>query len=155
MKVGELCGNNPVFTVGSRQSLREAAQLMREKRVGALVVVDDSSRRPVGMLTDRDIVVAVVAVQGAVPDAIRAGDAMSTPLASLREDDGVLDAAARMRQCGVRRLAVLDSHGRLAGIVALDDLLAAVSAGLSDLSEALRRGRRQELEARPAAGGVR
>lgn len=154
MKVGELCGN-PVFTIGVRQSLREAAQLMREKRVGALVVVDDPARRPVGMLTDRDIVVAVVAVPGAVPEAIRAGDAMTTPLASLGEDEGVLEAAARMRQCGVRRLAVLSAGGALAGIVALDDLLAAVSAGLSDLSEALRRGRRQELESRPNAGGAR
>lgn len=149
MKIGELCSRE-VVTIEGGATLREAALLMRNKHVGALVVVQASGglTRPVGLLTDRDIVVAVLAVAGARPEGIRAGDAMSQPLAVAREEDGVFEAIATMRDKAVRRLPVVSRDGALAGIVTLDDLLHVVSTELANLAEALRWERKRELAAR-------
>jgi len=131
-------------------SLREAALLMRNRHVGALVVVEKKAgvTRPVGVLTDRDIVVAVIAVPGARPEAIRVADAMTTQLAVAREDDGLFEIAQRMSERAVRRLPVVAADGGLKGIVTLDDVLRVVSAELGQLAEGLRWGRMRERETR-------
>ena len=151
MKLRELCGANVVL-VDPLASLREAALLMRNSHVGALVVAERKGAvaRPVGILTDRDIVVAVIAVPGASPEGIRVGDAMSTPLAFAREDDGIFEAVAVMRERAVRRLPVVARDGSLLGIVTLDDLLLVISTELANLSEALRWSRKRELAQRKA-----
>jgi len=127
-------------------SLREAALLMRNAHVGALVVVETKNgvRRPVGILTDRDIVVAVIAVPGARPEGIHVGDAMSTGLALAREDEGVYEAVRRMSEHGVRRLPVIGADGALKGIVTLDDVMRVLGTELAQLAEALRWGRMHE-----------
>jgi CBS domain-containing protein len=124
---------------------------MREQHVGALVVVEtrDGVERPVGILTDRDIVVAVVAVPGARPEGIRVADAMSTDVAVAREDDGLFEAVARMSERAVRRLPVVGPDGGLKGIVSLDDVLRMLAAELGQLAEALRWGRMRERSKRP------
>lgn len=132
-------------------SLREASLLMRDRHVGALVVVDkkDGVARPVGILTDRDIVVAVIAVPGARPEGIRVADAMSKALAVAREDDGIFEAVQRMSERAVRRLPVVGPDGGLKGIVTLDDVLRVLATELGQLAEALRWGRMREREKRP------
>lgn len=150
MKVREFFSPN-VALAESGASLREASLLMRDRHVGALVVVDkkDGVTRPVGILTDRDIVVAVLAVPGARPEGIRVADAMSTNLAVTREDDGIFEAVQRMSERAVRRLPVVGPDGGLKGIVTLDDVLRVLATELGQLAEALRWGRMREREKRP------
>jgi CBS domain-containing protein len=149
VKVRDFCSRT-VAVIEPEATLREAALRMRNGHVGALVVVarEDGAARPVGMLTDRDIVVAVVAVPGARPEGIRAGDVMSRELLSSREDEGVFEAARTMSEHGVRRLPVLAADGSLAGIVTLDDVLRVLAGELGNLAGALRRGREREAGAR-------
>jgi CBS domain-containing protein len=147
--VRDLCSPQ-VVTAEPGASLREAALQMRNQHVGALVVVEkkDGVARPVGILTDRDIVVAVIAVPGARPEGIRVGDAMTTELATAREDDGLFEAVQRMSERSVRRLPVVGADGGLKGIVTLDDVLRVLGAELGQLAEGLRWGRMREREKR-------
>ena len=149
MKARDLCSPQ-VVTAEPGASLREAALAMRNQHVGALVVVEkkDGVPRPVGILTDRDIVVAVIAVPGARPEGIRVGDAMTTELVTAREDDGLFEVVQRMSERSVRRLPVVGADGGLKGIVTLDDVLRVLSAELGQLAEALRWGRMRERETR-------
>jgi CBS domain-containing protein len=132
MNVGELC-NREVILAYRDTRLVEAARLMREHHVGSLVVVVDrlSERVPVGILTDRDIVVAVIAKE-LDPRTLTAGEVMSRELFSVREEDGIADALRLMRERGIRRLPVLTHSGALAGIVTIDDLLELVAEELGD-----------------------
>ncbi|WP_184228931.1 CBS domain-containing protein [Paraburkholderia youngii] len=134
MNAGTICTRD--VTICRRQAtILEAAQLMREQHVGDLVVVETIGGHsvPVGMLTDRDIVLAIVAKQ-ANPEKIFVNDVMSSPPALVAEGDDFWLAASRMRLNGVRRLPVVDTAGALTGIVTLDDLLEAVAGLLSELS---------------------
>ncbi|MBB5415335.1 CBS domain-containing protein [Paraburkholderia sp. JPY171] len=108
---------------------------MREQHVGDIVVVETIGGRsvPVGMLTDRDIVLAIVAKQ-ANSEKIFVNDVMSSPPALVDAGDDLWLAASRMRLNGVRRLPVVDAAGALTGIVSLDDLLEAVAGLLSELA---------------------
>jgi CBS domain-containing protein len=155
MKVGDFCSPHVVLAEPGA-SLREAALAMRERHVGALVVVEkkDGVTRPVGILTDRDIVVAVLAVPGARPEAIRVADAMSAPLAMARADEGLFEAVQRMAERAVRRLPVVGADGGLKGIVSLDDVLRVLAAELGQHAEALRWGRMREREKRAPPVGA-
>ncbi len=149
MKVLELCSRDPAV-IEPRATLREAALEMRNRHVGALVVVERaaSGRRPVGIVTDRDIVVAVLAVPGARPEGIRVLDVMPPRLFTAREDDGVFDALQTMRESGVRRLPVIAADGALRGIVTADDLLRVLADELAGLAEAFRVGGERERASR-------
>jgi len=149
MRVRDLCSPQ-VVTAEPGASLREAALAMRNQHVGALVVVEkqEGVTRPVGILTDRDIVVAVIAVPGARPEGIRVGDAMSTDVAVAREDEGLFEVARRMSERAVRRLPVVGTDGALKGIVSTDDLLRVIATELGELAEGLRWGRMRERETR-------
>lgn len=149
MRVGDFCSTD-VVTVGPQASLREAALLMRNRHVGALVVVERKGgiEQPAGILTDRDIVVAVIAVPGARPEGIRAVDAMSQPVVLAREDDSVFEAVETMQRKAVRRLPVVGADGSLRGMVTLDDVLRVLTAELGGLAQALRWGRKRELDRR-------
>jgi CBS domain-containing protein len=146
MKVREFCSKE-VVTVEPLASLREASIVMRNKHVGALVVVEreNDGSRPVGIITDRDIIVAVIAVPGARPEGIRVCDAMSTRLAVAREDDGVFEAVQTMSERGVRRLPVVDAKGALCGIVTADDVQRVVSTEMANLATALKKGKEREV----------
>jgi CBS domain-containing protein len=148
VQVKDFCSRE-VATVEPLASLRSASLLMRNRHVGTLVVVDDS-RRPTGIITDRDIVVAVIAVPGARPEGIRVCDAMQTALALVGEDDGVFEAVQKMRDRGVRRLPVVARDGTLAGIVSADDVLGVLCSELARLVGALGRAAgREATERRP------
>ena len=149
MKVLDFCSRK-VVTEEPTASLRSASLAMRNAHVGALVVVERKGgvTRPIGILTDRDIVVAVVAFPGARPEAIQVCDAMSARVAVARADEGVFEAVATMRDRAVRRLPVVDIDGSLVGIVTLDDLLMVISTELANLAEASRWGRKREAASR-------
>ena len=149
MKVGEFCTRH-VSTIAPDADLREAARLMRNEHVGALVVVERSAgaMHPVGILTDRDIVVSVIAVQGTAPEHIRVRDIMSDKLATIRDSDGFTEAVQAMFDRGVRRLPVLAANGTLAGILTADDLLRVVALQLESVASALRRSGRVEAGTR-------
>jgi CBS domain-containing protein len=153
MKVRDFCSRT-VAVIEPDATLREAALLMRDAHVGALVVTERKGgvTRPVGVITDRDIVVAVVAVPGARPEGIRVGDVMSAQLQVAREDEGLAETVKAMSQGGVRRLPVVTADGSLFGVVTLDDVLRVLAGELGALALALSRGREQEAGARRPLG---
>jgi CBS domain-containing protein len=148
MPVAEICSRGVVIA-SPDDSLRTVAQLMRQHHVGSVVVTHDEAGlcRPVGIITDRDIVLAVVA-KDVSPDAVSAGDVMSEPLATARESDEIWDVLERMRTRGVRRLPVVGAHGELVGIVSADDVLELVAEELVNLARIIGREQRQEVSRR-------
>src|SRR3970040_2869743 len=114
MSISSLC-KRVVVTIHRDATVEDAALFMRSSHIGNVVVVDAAdTRRPVGIITDRDIAVEVVA-QGLVPAQTPVGSVMSTPVLSLREEDSLLEALDKMSAGGVRRAPVLDRDGRLKG----------------------------------------
>ena len=105
--LGKIC-TKPVVTASAQMTVDQAARAMRSKNVGALVVVN--AGRPVGMLTDRDVAVEVVA-RGMDPDTVRVGDVMGRKPVTIREELGILDAARVFAKTGVRRLAPENAAG--------------------------------------------
>jgi CBS domain-containing protein len=132
MSVGTLC-NREVVVTDKDTSIAEAAELMRKYHVGDLVVLDDGDgRRPIGLITDRDIAVGIVA-KGLDPDALSVADVMTGDLETVFEDADFWDALAHMRRHGVRRLPVVNDAGGLEGILTLDDALSLISEAMNDL----------------------
>jgi len=148
--IGEICNREVVFT-RPNESVRSAALLMREHHVGSLVVVDEAGGRriPAGILTDRDIAVGVVAL-GLDPAATLVGAVMSPEVIVEREDRGVAETVALMRQKGLRRLPVVDRAGSLVGLVSADDLLELLAEELTGLASMVAREQRRETEQRRA-----
>lgn len=116
-------------------SVLEAALLMRKHHVGDLVVVDEveDALVPVGILTDRDIVVSITA-EGLDAKSIEVGDIMSSELLAASEDADVHETIERMRVKGVRRIPVINSRGALTGMVSVDDLMVFLAEEMTDLS---------------------
>jgi CBS domain-containing protein len=108
---------------------------MRKHHVGDLIVVDgaDGEAIPAGIVTDRDIVVSIVAL-GLDPGSLQVGDIMSDDLLTCREDDDVYQTIEHMRVRGIRRVPVVNRNGGLVGIVSADDLLEFLAEEMGDLS---------------------
>ncbi|HUF35574.1 MAG TPA: CBS domain-containing protein [Gemmatimonadales bacterium] len=134
--VGKIC-SRPVVTVRPDNPVQEAARLMRTRNVGAVVVVSDGS--PVGLLTDRDIAIEVVA-RGRDSTTTRVGDVMKKHPTVIREDTTIFAAARVFSQKGVRRLPVVNGAGALVGIVSLDDLLMLLGGEMGQIAEGLAAG---------------
>lgn len=149
MSVGEYCNRETVI-VDKGDSVVEAARLMRQFHVGDLVVVERSGSavRPIGILTDRDIVVELVA-QGVDPQSVTIGDAMSFELHTAWEGDDLDETLRYMRDSGVRRIPVIDRDEQLVGILTVDDLLEAMAEQLTDVARLISREQRQERKLRP------
>ena len=145
MPVGEIC-NREVVVAERTTTIAEAARLMRRYHVGDLVVVDeDQGRRvPVGMVTDRDMVVEVIAREQPFASCTVSA-VMSATVVCVPETAGVIEAIQLMRSHGVRRVPVVDAGGALVGILAADDLLA---EELSALARIAPRGQEREVRAR-------
>ena len=128
----------------------EAAAQMRDQHVGNLVVVEPRGGAlvPVGILTDRDIVVGVIA-KGISPDALTVGDAMTREMLTVREDSSLEFALREMRRYGVRRAPVVRANGDLVGIIAVDDILQHLAVQLGRLADLIRVEQDAELRARP------
>jgi CBS domain-containing protein len=125
MKARELCTRG-VATIDPEDSVLSAARRMRDEHVGDLVVVAHENGRslPMGIVTDRDLVVSVLAA--ALPDAsqVLVGDVMSGRLVTAFVDEDLDEVLRRMRKFAVRRVPVLDADGCLHGILSMDDVLA-------------------------------
>lgn len=148
MLVGKICNREVVF-VEPDTSITEAARLMREHHVGGLVVVQEKSgkRVPVGIITDRDLVIEVIAA-GVDMSEISIGDIMSDQLVTAREGDDLLETLKIMRARGIRRLPVIDDDGALAGILTVDDLIDLFSEQIADLARLIAFEQRREQESR-------
>lgn len=148
MRIGEVCNRN-VVCAARDATVVEAANLMRRHHVGDLVVVDqtDGRRTPIGIVTDRDIVIEVVA-QGLEAKTIKVGDLLIGPLIAVEEQESCAETVRIMAAKGVRRMPVVDSAGMLAGIITVDDLLPQVAQQLAELSRLVERGRQREAETR-------
>jgi CBS domain-containing protein len=144
-----LCNYN-VATVLPSASISEVAGVMRESHVGDVVVVEHKSGKnvPVGIVTDRDLVIEVLA-EGVDPSQLKVADIMSTNLVTLHEDSGIEFAVHEMGRAGVRRLPVLDSAGEVVGVLSGDDVVAYVAELAKDFAEALDTGQFQERRRRP------
>ncbi len=151
MNVGRVC-KRQVATVQPGADLVAAAEIMREKHVGFLVAVEADALatygRPVGVVTDRDIVVSVVA-RAADPKALTVADIMNRGPATVDESEPVGEALRMMRRMGVRRLPVIGPRGMLTGIISLDDILDVIASEVNDVSGAVRNEQRIEGVLRP------
>ena len=139
MDIATIC-QRQVVIISADASLREAATLMRERHVGALVVTDAADTpRVLGVVTDRDLAIEVLARE---PDgaAVAVGDIASGKLVAVAGTATVQEAVDAMERNGVRRLLVTDDGQGVIGFVSADDLVEAIATELSGLAAALRNG---------------
>ena len=148
MPVGEIC-NREVVVAERTTTIVEAARLMRRYHVGDLVVVDEVQGRrvPVGMVTDRDMVVEVIAREQPFASCTVSA-IMSATVVCVPETAGVIEAIQLMRSHGVRRVPVVDAGGALVGSLAADDLLDLLAEELSALARIAPRGQEREVRSR-------
>jgi len=153
MNISSLCHRDAV-TVSPSDEVLTAARVMREQHVGYLVVVaqggDPHRKRPVGVLTDRDIVVTVVARQ-VDPASLRVGDVMTQTPVQLSTADSLEIAVRKMRRIGVRRMPLVDADGELVGVISLDEVLDWLAAQLLNLAGTIQHEQAVERQVRPAA----
>lgn len=147
MNAGSVC-KRAVVTVTPTDDLITAAHTMREKHVGYLVVSEAShSRKVVGVLTDRDIVVAVLAREADVRS-LKVGDVMTRDPLVIEEGQSVEAVLRHMREAGVRRVPVVDRSGALAGVLSIDDVLERIAGQLIDIAGSIRNEQRMERAVR-------
>ncbi|MCG6969098.1 MAG: CBS domain-containing protein [Gammaproteobacteria bacterium] len=148
MSVGEFC-NREVVVADKSTSLVVIAQLMREHHVGCIVITESQGevKEPIGIITDRDIVLEIVAPQLDL-EAVAVGDVMSGELLLAREVDGLWETLKRMRSRGVRRVPVINDENVLVGILTVDDILEILANEFSEVITVLNKERRKEEAAR-------
>ncbi|HSC98258.1 MAG TPA: CBS domain-containing protein [Casimicrobiaceae bacterium] len=148
MSIAEICNREVVYATRNT-TVVEAASLMRQHHVGDIVIVDeDGDRRwAIGIVTDRDIVVEVVAT-GLDPRLVKLDDLMLEPLTIVEQHASFAETIRIMAQKGVRRMPVVDPQGALLGIVTLDDLLAHLAPPLADLGTLVGQTRQKEMRKR-------
>jgi CBS domain-containing protein len=148
MPLGEYCTRN-VITADVEASVYEAAQLMRHHHVGTVVAMrrNGSGEIPVGIVTDRDIVLEIIA-PGLDPEVLTVGDIMSSELMTVKESASIFEAIQHMRTMAIRRLPIVNDSGELVGIVTLDDLLGLLSEELHALARMVTREQQREVHTR-------
>lgn len=134
MHIRDICTSEAAHCTRD-ETVQGAALMMRRLHVGDIIVVDqfDGASVPVGILTDRDIVISVIA-PGLDPASLLVGDIMTDDLLTARDTDDVYETIERMRLRGIRRVPVIDANGSLAGIVSADDLLEFLAEEMGELS---------------------
>ena len=132
--VGELMTRDPVM-VEPDATLKDAARMMRDRDIGALLVADKGQL--VGLLTDRDIVVRGIADKGD-PSSTKVMDIVSKEVETVKPNDSVDQAVKKMRSKAMRRIPVVDDRGKPVGIVAIGDLAVDLDSrsALADISAA-------------------
>lgn len=150
MNVGHIC-NRKVIHADLETGVIDAARMMREQHVGSLIVTcrEAAGLRPVGIITDRDLVVEVMAEE-IEPQRLALEDAMSGhPLIAYESDDSY-EVLERMREKGVRRIPVVNSEGYLVGVLAIDDILRMIFHELGNLVSLVKREYEAEVRMRKA-----
>lgn len=135
-----------VVIITPEKSIRESARQMRVEHVGSLVVVDQDGK-PIGMLTDRDITIEGVA-RGVDVDQTTVRDLMTAPVVTATESEGMVTALARMREFGIRRLPIIDSEGKLVGVVTNSNLIKELSELLDGLVRNISSSKTREVALR-------
>jgi CBS domain-containing protein len=133
--VGAICVRS-VQVAWPDESVRSVAERMADAGVGTVVVLGED-RRPIGILTDRDIAVRCVA-QRRDPDATDVGTVMSAPATCVHESTPIETALARMAGAHARRVVVVNDGEKLVGILALDDVLELLAEELTSVGKLLR-----------------
>ena len=153
MRIGEIC-TREVVHCGRDTSVAEIAQLMRNHHVGDVIVVEPHQGKlvPVGIVTDRDLVVQVLA-QGVGPDALTANDLMSDELVTAVESEVVYDAIWHMRTKGIRRLPVVDERKYLIGVLTADDVTEFLAEELTEVARIVPRQVKLEKAALASVAG--
>ncbi|MCK2119973.1 CBS domain-containing protein [Pseudomonas aeruginosa] len=137
MAIGEYC-NRDVVIAAPTESIVTAARLMSKYHVGDLVLVEQLEQelyRPVGIVTDRDIVLEIVANNETEPESIQVGDIQLRDLITARESEDVFDVIGKMLQFSIRRMPIVDDRGLLVGVISADDLLGVLADNLRGLSQ--------------------
>lgn len=148
MTIGTIC-NREVITVQRDATVLHAAMLMRQYHVGDVVVIQSHKNKsiPIGIVTDRDIVVELVATELDCK-VITVGDIIISKLITVKENAGIFEAMQLMADKGIRRLPVVDDDGELVGIITLDDLLLLLSKELAALTKLVTREQKNEVKKR-------
>ena len=146
--IGNACIRN-IVTVTGESTITEAASVMRRHHIGSVVIVEagEGGTKPVGILTDRDIVIEVVAA-GLAPQTLKVAEIVQRPLTTVTELASCAEVVRLMSVNGVRRLPVVDAKGILVGIVSLDDILLQLVGPLVAVADLATRERRFETNAR-------
>jgi CBS domain-containing protein len=147
MTTGEICNRNVVVAPKS-ELVVDAAKRMRTSHVGALIVVEHREGRhiPVGIVTDRDIVISAVAGDVDHIHHLMLSDLMSLDLVIGHEDESVESALKKMHEHGIRRLPIVDGTGSLVGILTLDDVLQFLTAQQGELVALVAREQQRERQ---------
>lgn len=148
MRVGDYCKHG-VVTVDTSADCVAIAKLMRDEHVGFLVVVQegDPRRKPLGVVTDRDLVLQVCA-RDVDLRGVTAADVMSRDPLIAREGDDLNDLMQAMQMAGFRRVPVVNANGALTGIIAMDDAIDVIARLLCNICGSIRNEQSQERRLR-------
>lgn len=135
MTAGRICTRS-VDTAAPEESILSAARRMSDRNVGTLVVAD-TGNRPLGILTDRDLVTRILA-RGVDPVSTTVRQVMTRDIEAVTEDSSIEDALRLMRVGGYRRIPVVNPESGLVGILTLDDILKTLAGEFSDIGRVLR-----------------
>jgi CBS domain-containing protein len=148
MTIASIC-HHDVVALDRDATVLQAAKLMRQHHVGSVFVTESKSGKtlPVGIVTDRDLVVEVLApeLDAAV---ITVGDIMQAGLLKIDEQAGVFDAIRLMSGKGVRRLPVVKKEGDLIGVITMDDLMLMLSGEFCSFAKLLEKEQHNEIAKR-------
>jgi CBS domain-containing protein len=144
MNIGYICKRGVVM-IDSAGTLLQAADLMREHHVGALIVTTETPDGPrvSGVVTDRDLVIDVMA-RGLDGADVEIGQVASANIVSVSAEDDLSSAIEAMHEGGVRRLLVTNAEQRLIGIISFDDLMQACASEIEGLAKVIRNGMERE-----------
>jgi CBS domain-containing protein len=145
MNIGQICNRHVVY-IGKNERVLDAARRMRDEHVGDLVIVEERAggHVPVGILTDRDIVVGLLARDFEHIGQVDVVDLVTREVVTAHESDDLAEVLTRMQVQGIRRMPVVDDAGRLVGIFTLDDLLGVLFGDLAAVISLIGRERRRE-----------
>jgi len=146
--------SSPAITIGEHQTIHKVAQIMDKNDIGC-IIVRDKDGKPVGIITERDLITRVLA-KNTLPSRVRAGKVMTSPLITIESDETLQEAARKMSRLNVRRLGVV-YKGNFVGIITGKDILAVTPELLEIIQERanIEKGPVAEEEApepRPLAG---
>lgn len=137
MSVLDIC-TTKVVVIDKNEPLLRAAMLMKDAGVGNVLVIEgqDENRVPIGIVTDRDLVVEVLDKERDI-DRLKVEDVMMSEIVTIREDLAVAECLDKMQKEKIRRAPVIDKHGHLKGIISVDDLVFELSKEVASLAKIL------------------
>ncbi len=139
-----------MIIINGDESVKIAAELMRNHHVGDVVLVEENEGQsiPIGIVTDRDLVIEVMAL-GLDPDALIVQDIVTRSVLFVHEEESLFDCLELMKDKGVRRLPVVDADESLVGIISLDDITALLTGMLYNIVRTIDHQQKNEINQRP------